>query len=52
VNDDVGVHILLLDIEVLFDRDESDISLNQGIDQRNHFRRTGLNPTRLSPAAK
>ena len=22
----------------MFDRDESDISLNQGIDQRNHFR--------------
>ena len=36
-----------MDVEVLFDRDEPNISLDQGIDQRNHFRRATPQPAKL-----
>ena len=40
--------ILLLDIEVLFDSDQPDISLDQPVDQGNHFRGAAAKPAQLS----
>jgi hypothetical protein len=46
-DDYLGVHIPLVDVEVLFDRDEPDISLDQRVDQGDHFRGATPQPAKL-----